>query len=297
MAVITTRPLFRLDQTMLKPGSQSFKGASMKSHARVGVIGGGVVGCSVLYHLTKFGWKDVVLCERKELTAGSSWHAAGGFHALNSDPQRRAAAGLHHRASTGRSRRLSGQDVGLHFTGGLNVAATRDRWDFLRADCARHRVLGPATTHRPPRRSGSCARSSIPHGCSERIYDPVEGHLDPYGATHAFAKAARLNGAEIYRHTRVVELVPSGEGTWQRRHGQGNHRMPSMSSMPRASGRAKSAYMVGVELPVVPMEHHYLLTEDLPELKQLEPGDSRGSRPRWRDLPAPGRQRGAARGV
>src|SRR5258708_6221406 len=116
----------------------------MKSHARVVVVGGGVIGCSVLYHLTKLGWNDVVLCERKELTAGSSWHAAGGFHALNSDPGvarlQTYTINLYREIE-----KLSGQDVGLHFTGGLNIAATRERWDFLRTDYARHRVLGLST--------------------------------------------------------------------------------------------------------------------------------------------------------
>jgi dimethylglycine dehydrogenase len=116
----------------------------MRTHAQVVVIGGGVVGCSVLYHLTALGWKDVVLCERKELTSGSSWHAAGGFHALNSDP---GVARLQaYTISLYREiEKLSGQDIGLHFTGGLNVAATRERWDFLRADWARHRVLELST--------------------------------------------------------------------------------------------------------------------------------------------------------
>ena len=116
----------------------------MKSHARVVVIGGGVVGCSVLFHLTKMGWKDVVLCERKQLTAGSSWHAAGGFHALNSDPNvsrlQAYTIKLYREIE-----KLSDQDIGLHFTGGLNIAATRERWEFLRADWARHRVLGLST--------------------------------------------------------------------------------------------------------------------------------------------------------
>src|SRR5579872_31590 len=95
-------------------------GRAMKSHAQVVVIGGGVIGCSVLYHLTKLGWRDVVLCERKELTAGSSWHAAGGFHALNSDPGvarlQSYTIDLYREIEA-----LSGQDVGLHFTGGLNI--------------------------------------------------------------------------------------------------------------------------------------------------------------------------------
>src|SRR5882724_5034814 len=114
---------------------------AVKSHARVVVIGGGVVGCSVLYHLTKLGWKDVVLVERKELTAGSSWHAAGGFHAMNSDPN--VARLQAYTISVYKEiEQIAGQDVGVRFTGGLNIAATKDRWDFLKAEVARHRVLG-----------------------------------------------------------------------------------------------------------------------------------------------------------
>src|ERR1700691_2149988 len=112
----------------------------MKSHAQAVVIGGGVVGCSVLYHLTKLGWLDVVLCERKELTAGSSWHAAGGFHALNSDLNISKLQAYTVRLYK-EIQELSGQDIGLHFTGGLNIAATRDRWDLLQADWARHKVM------------------------------------------------------------------------------------------------------------------------------------------------------------
>jgi dimethylglycine dehydrogenase len=237
----------------------------MKSHAQVVVIGGGIVGCSVLYHLTKLGWKDVVLCERKELTAGSSWHAAGGFHALNSDPNvsrlQAYTVQLYREIEA-----LSGQDVGLHFTGGLNVAATAARWDFLRADAARHRVLGL--------NSRLVSAQEIRELCplidvSEvrgGIYDPMEGHLDPYGATHAFAKAARLNGAEIYRHTMVSELHPNADGTWTVSTEKGNilteHVVNAGGLWAREVGR-----MAGVELPVVPMEHHYLLTEELPEIK------------------------------
>ena len=125
----------------------------MKGQAQVVVIGGGVVGCSVLYHLTKLGWRDAVLVERKELTAGSSWHAAGGFHALNSDPAvsrlQAYTISLYQEIE-----RESGQNIGLHVTGGLNVAATQDRWDFLRADWARHRVLGLTTELIGPDESG-----------------------------------------------------------------------------------------------------------------------------------------------
>src|SRR5882757_1239849 len=185
----------------------------MKTHAQVVVIGGGVIGCSVLYHLTKFGLRDVVLCERKELTAGSSWHAAGGFHALNSDPgvSRLQAYTINlYREIEG----LSGQDVGLHFTGGLNVAATRERWDFLRADWARHRVLGLTTELLGPAQIRELCPIMDTSSVMGAIYDPMEGHLDPYGATHAYAKAARLQGAEIYRNTRVLDTVSTGKGSW-----------------------------------------------------------------------------------
>jgi dimethylglycine dehydrogenase len=236
----------------------------MKSHAQVAVIGGGVVGCSVLYHLTKLGWKDVILCERKELTAGSSWHAAGGFHALNSDPN---VAGL--QAYTIQLYKeieaASGQDIGLHFTGGLNIAATRDRWDFLRADWARHRVLGLETRLVSPREIAELCPLIDVTDVIGALFDPMEGHLDPYGATHAFAKAARLNGAEIYRHTRVVALNARPDGSWNVVTDQGTiiaeHVVNAAGLWAREVGE-----MVGIDLPVVAMEHHYLLTEDLPQI-------------------------------
>jgi dimethylglycine dehydrogenase len=236
----------------------------MKTHAQVVVIGGGIVGCSVLYHLTKLGWKNVVLCERKELTAGSSWHAAGGFHALNSDPNvsrlQAYTVALYREIEA-----LSGRDIGLHFTGGINVAATPDRWDFLRADWARHKVLG-LDTHLigPAEVRDLCPLIDVSEILGA-IYDPMEGHLDPSGATHAFAGAAKLNGAEIYRHTHVLELHTSGSGQWRVVTDKGTivaeHVVNAAGLWAREVGQ-----MVGVDLPVVAMEHHYLLTDDLPEL-------------------------------
>jgi dimethylglycine dehydrogenase len=240
-------------------------GEYMKSHARAVVIGGGIVGCSVLYHLTKLGWKDVVLCERKELTAGSSWHAAGGFHALNSDPNvarlQAYTVQLYKEIQA-----LSGQNVGLHFTGGLNVAATRQRWELLRSEWARHRVLGLDTTLVGPKEIRELCPLMDVSEVMGAIYDPMEGHLDPYGATHAFASAARLNGAEIHRHTKVVELNANENGSWQVVTDRGaitaDHVVNAGGLWAREVG-----HMAGVDLPVVAMEHHYLLTDDLPELK------------------------------
>ena len=235
----------------------------MKSHARVVVIGGGIVGCSVLYHLTKLGWRDVVLCERKELTAGSSWHAAGAFHALNSD----AAMSRLQAYTVGLYReleQLSGQDIGLHYTGGLNVAATRERWDLLRADVARHQTLGLDTRLVGPAEIRELCPIMDTTDVYGALYDPMEGHLDPSGATQAFAKAARLQGAEVYRHTRVLGLERRGEG-WHVLTEQGTIQAEHVVNAAGLWAR-EVGHLVGLELPLTPMEHHYLITEDLPEL-------------------------------
>lgn len=237
----------------------------MKTHAQVVVIGGGVVGCSVLYHLTKFGCNDVVLCERRELTAGSSWHAAGGFHALNSDPgvSRLQAYTI---ALYREIEQASGQSVGLHFTGGLNVAAAPQRWEFLRAEQARHRVLGLSTELVGPAQIRELCPLMDTKDVLGAIYDPTEGHLDPSGATHAYAMAACRQGAQVYRQTRVTQISPKRSGTWLVTTDKGTieaeHVVNAAGLWAREVGQ-----MVGIDLPVVAMEHHYLLTEDLPELK------------------------------
>jgi dimethylglycine dehydrogenase len=235
----------------------------MKTHARVVVIGGGVVGCSVLYHLTKLGWSDVVLCERKELTAGSSWHAAGGFHAFNSDPSI-ARLQAYTISIYPEIQALSGQDIGMHMTGGLLLAETRERWDFLRADSARHRVLGLNTELLSPSQVRELCPLMDVSQIRGALFAPDEGHLDPYGTTHAYAKAAKTKGAEVYRQTRVLEIHRKSS-TWQVITDQGTieceHVVNAGGLWAREVGR-----MVGAELPLVPMEHHYLLTDDLPEL-------------------------------
>lgn len=240
----------------------------MKSHTRVAVIGGGVVGCSVLFHLTKLGWTDVVLIERKELTAGSSWHAAGGFHALNSDPGV-ARLQSYTIALYKEIEQLSGQDVGMHMTGGLNIAATQARWDFLKADFARHRVLGLQTELIGPDEIKALCPLIDVSDVYGAIYDSHEGHVDPSGATHAYARAARLAGAEIYRHTRVMDLKPTGRGTWRVITDQGEIEAEHVVNAAGLWAREMGA-MVGARLPLIPMEHHYLITEDLPEIVAME---------------------------
>jgi hypothetical protein len=114
----------------------------MKTNTRVVVIGGGVVGCSVLYHLTKLGWSDVMLLERSELTSGSTWHAAGGFHTLNGDTNMAALQGYTIRLYR-ELEEITGMSCGLHHVGGITLADNQERFDMLLAERAKHRYMGP----------------------------------------------------------------------------------------------------------------------------------------------------------
>ncbi|MGE0845875.1 MAG: FAD-dependent oxidoreductase [Flavobacteriaceae bacterium] len=239
----------------------------MKSHVQAAVIGGGVVGCSVLYHLTKAGWSDVCLIERSELTSGSTWHAAGGFHTLNGDPN--VAKLQAYTVSLYKEiEEISGQSCGLHLTGGLQLADTPERLEWLKMAHARGRYLGMETEIITP----SEAKALLPlidetHFVGA-MWDPIEGHLDPSGTTHAYAKAARAQGAEIYLRNRVTELAQRADGTWDVITEQGtihaDHVVNAGGLWAREVGR-----MVGLELPVLAMEHMYILTEDMPEIAEI----------------------------
>jgi len=236
----------------------------MKSHAQVVVIGGGVVGCSVLYHLTKAGWKDVVLVERKELTAGSTWHAAGGMHTINGDPNvaklQQYTIGLYKEIEE-----ISGQSIGLHMTGGVMLAGTKERMDWLKMTHARGRYLGMDTELISAREAAEIMPLLDPDQFVGALYDPVEGHLDPSGTTHAYARAARMQGAEIYRQTRVEDLTQNPDGSWRVITDQGEihaeHVVNAGGLWAREVGR-----MVGLELPILAMEHMYLLTDTMQEV-------------------------------
>jgi dimethylglycine dehydrogenase len=239
----------------------------MKSHVQVAVIGGGVVGCSVLYHLTKAGWHDVVLIERSELTSGSTWHAAGGFHTLNGDPNvaklQAYTVGLYKEIEA-----TSGESCGLHLTGGLQLADTPARLEWLKNAHARGRYLGMETEIISAREAKEILPLIDESHFVGAMWDPIEGHLDPYGTTHAYAKSAKTAGAEIYLHNRVRELVQREDGTWDVVTEKGTihaeHVVNAGGLWAREVGR-----MVGLELPVLAMEHHYILTEDMPEVAEI----------------------------
>jgi len=240
----------------------------MKSHYRVVVIGGGVVGASVLYHLAKMGWRDVCLIERSVLTAGSSWHAAGGFHALNADPYIAALQGYTIDLLT-EIEAESGHSVGMHMTGGLTLAGTPDRWDWLKSAYRIFQSIGIedcrlVTPDEAVELNPLLSRNGILGG----MWADREGYLDTTGTVHAYAKAARKNGAEVIEHNRVLELNQTADG-WEVVTEQGTihteHVVNAAGLWAKQVGR-----MAGIELPVAPLKHHYLISDAIPALEALD---------------------------
>ncbi len=240
----------------------------MKSHYRAVVIGGGVVGSSVLYHLAKFGWKDVVMLERSVLTAGSSWHAAGGIHALNADPNM-AALQAYTIDLLSEIEEESGQNIGLHMTGGLTLAGTPERWEWLQSAYRTFQSIGITDCHlMTPEEAGKACPIMSTDGVLGALWADREGYVDTTGTVHAYATAARKRGAEYYEHTSVKELIQTRDG-WEVITDKGTitceHVVNAGGLWAKQLGR-----MAGIELPVSPLKHHYLISDTIPELEALD---------------------------
>jgi len=241
----------------------------MKSQYRVVVIGGGVVGASVLYHLAKFGWTDVALVERSVLTAGSSWHAAGGVHALNADPNM-AALQAYTIDLLSEVEKESGQNIDLHMTGGITVASAPARWEWLQAAYRVFQTIGIEDCHlmTPAEIKERCPIIDTT-GVLGGLWADREGYIDTTGVVHAYARAARQRGAEVIEHNKVEALHQRADGSWDvitekgRIHAE--HVVNAGGLWAKQVGR-----MAGLELPVSPLMHHYLVTESIPELDELD---------------------------
>ncbi|MCF6231734.1 MAG: FAD-dependent oxidoreductase [Rhodobacteraceae bacterium] len=238
----------------------------MQTTTRVAVIGGGVVGVSVLYHLTKLGWSDVMLIERSELTSGSTWHAAGGFHTLNGDTNMAALQGYTIRLYK-ELEEITGLSCGLHHVGGITLADNRDRFDMLLAERAKHRFMGLETRIVTPDEIRDIAPVTNTKGIIGALYDPLDGHLDPSGTTHAYARAARMGGATIETHCMVRETNQRSDGTWDVVTDKGTIHAEHVVNAGGLWAREVGA-MAGVYLPLLPMEHQYIITDDVPEITE-----------------------------
>jgi glycine/D-amino acid oxidase-like deaminating enzyme len=260
----------RLDSVVQRrPHARPIRGGlDMKDSYRVVIIGGGVVGASVLYHLAKFGWTDVCLLERSVLTAGSSWHAAGGFHALNADPNM-AALQAYTIDLLSEIQEESGQDIGLHMTGGLTMAGTPDRWEWLQSAYRVFQSIGIDDCRLvTPEEAGELNPIMSTEGFLGGMWADREGYLDTTGTVHAYAKAAKKRGASFFEHTKVESLEQTKDG-WKVVTDKGTitceHVVNAAGLWAKQVGR-----MAGIELPVSPMKHHYLISDTIPKLEEID---------------------------
>ena len=241
----------------------------MKSQYRVVIVGGGVVGASVLYHLAKHGWTDVALVERSVLTAGSSWHAAGGVHALNADPNM-AALQAYTIDLLSEIEKESGQNIGLHMTGGITVASAPARWEWLQSAYRIFQTIGIEDCHlmTPDEIREKCPIMDVT-GVIGGLWADREGYLDTTGTVHAYAGAARKRGAEVIEHNKVEALNQRADGTWDVVTEKGvihaEHVVNAGGLWAKQVGR-----MVGLDLPLSPLQHHYFVTESIPEVAAMD---------------------------
>ena len=284
----------------------------MTDRVQAVVIGGGVVGASVLFHLARAGWTDIVLLERSELTAGSTWHAAGGMHPINSDPTvaklQKYTIELYREIEE-----LSGQDCGIHLTGAVFLADTAERLDWLRMTDARGKYLGITSEMISAEEAARLMPIIDPGQFAGAMYDYEHGHVDPTGVTYAYARAATAAGAQVRRHTwaRRIERTPDGQawriGLYDTTGGDLAGARDTAGAPARSSGTAGApagssgtagalagssgtageidewleathvvnagglwarevGRMVGLELPVLAMEHTYVITEPIDEI-------------------------------
>jgi dimethylglycine dehydrogenase len=239
----------------------------MKSRARVAVIGGGVVGVSALYHLAKKGWgDDVVLLEKAELTSGSTWHAAGLLPLFNMS----YSVGQLHKYSVNLYQELeeeTGQPVGFAQVGNLRLAMNQDRMDEYHQYAATARTIGVKVEFLTPDEIKKLWPMCDIGGLVGAIYHPDDGYIQPADLTQALAKGARARGATIYRNTPVLAIERTSGGDWLLQTPKGDIACEHVISASGNYARQTGA-MVGLDIPVIPVEHQYIVTEPHPQLQK-----------------------------
>ncbi|HVY18707.1 MAG TPA: FAD-dependent oxidoreductase [Bauldia sp.] len=255
----------------------------MRTHARAVVIGGGVVGVSSLYHLAKKGWADSVLVERKELTSGSTWHAAGLLPLFNLS----YSVGQIHKYSVAFYKELeaeTGQSVGFRQVTNIRLARTKDRWDEYMYYAGVARTIGVPVNILTPQQVKDIWPLCETDGILGAIQHPDDGYIQPADLTQALAKGARAMGAEINRETTVIAIERTPAGEWLVKTDKGDITCEHVISATGNFAR-KTGAMVGLDVPVIPVEHQYIVTEPhsaiverkakgLPEMGVLRESDS-----------------------
>ncbi|HSU98586.1 MAG TPA: FAD-dependent oxidoreductase [Roseiarcus sp.] len=236
----------------------------MRTHARAVVIGGGVVGVSTLYHLAKKGWSDSVLVERKELTSGSTWHAAGLLPLFNLS----YSVGQIHKYSVALYQTLekeTGLDPGLRQVSNIRLARTRDRMDEYHYYAGVAETIGVSVKFLTPSQVKAIWPLCDVEGIIGAIQHPDDGYIQPADLTQALARGARDRGAEINRHTTVTGIERLRNGEWKVSTDKGDITCEHIVSATGNFAR-KTGAMVGISVPVIPVEHQYIVTEAHPEI-------------------------------
>lgn len=238
----------------------------MKTHARAVVIGGGVVGVSTLYHLAKKGWSDSVLIERKELTSGSTWHAAGLLPLFNMS----YSVGQIHKYSVKFYEELqeeTGMNVGFSKVSNIRLARTKDRWDEYMYYAGIAETIGVRVNMLTPEQVKEIWPLCETDGLLGAIQHPDDGYIQPADLTQALAKGARDRGATIYRNTTVTAIEQLEDGHWKVTTDKGEiiaeHIISCTGSFARKTGE-----MVGINIPVIPVEHQYIVTKPHPAIQE-----------------------------
>ena len=240
----------------------------MRTHAQAVVIGGGVIGCSILYHLTKLGWTDVVLLERSELTSGSTWHAAANIHGLHDSTN--ISRIQHYTMNLYKELEAeTGQGCGVFQPGSLYLAQTEAREHQLRLQEAKAKYY-KMNFHEVSRDEAERLHPLVNFdGIRCIMYEPDGGNVDPSGVTQAYAAGARAKGAEIHRFCPVTATVQQKDGTWLVETPNGNIHTEWVINAAGLWGREVAA-LAGIELPLMPTEHQYFVTETIAEIAAMD---------------------------
>ena len=239
----------------------------MTTHARVIVIGGGIVGVSTLYHLAKAG-EPALLLERRELTAGATWHAAGNVHTQSAYANLSALQAYSLRLYDGLAEEV-GQEVGSHVVGGIFLAQTKARMEEFKHLAGKFRSLGLEYELISP------AEIKVRHPLLEvgdlegGAWDPEEGYVDPYSVTMGLAAGARLYGGMIRRNCAVERIERLASGHWRLTAGEEQFEAEIVINC-AGFWADEVARMVGARLPITNMEHQYLVTEAMPAVAAQE---------------------------
>ncbi len=240
----------------------------MKSHARVVVVGGGIMGVALLYHLTREGWSDVVLVEKGELTSGSTWHAAGliphFIGSLNMAKVHAYGSQLYQRLEA-----ETGQATGWHGCGAIRLATNDDEADWFHYVQGVLRCVGVECHLIGPAEIAKLHPLLDTEGVVLGAYTPGDGHTDPAGSTNAMAAGAQTQGAEIYRRNRVADIARRRDWAWEVITEQGS--IVAEHVVNAAGGFApRIGAMVGLKVPIVNVVHQYLVTDTVAAVAALE---------------------------